>query len=313
LDGALQARTAALLAPYEGGDDRGILIWDAGALVKLASRLDREGFQTHLHVNGDQAVRSGLDALAAVRAANGPSDNRHHIAHLPLVAAADIPRFRELGVIANFQPFWMFADEWIKEDAVRSIGRARARRLFPLRSIARPGVRITAGSDWPVTTPNPFCAIQVGITRQSPDPPFGPAWIPGERVSRRALLAAYTTGGAYVNHREQETGSLEIGKAADFIIVDRNPLTVPVRRIGGTRVLKTFVDGEEVYSAAPATGPIVQEAPQSPIQMVMPATRDRAHRLAVTRRLSVSRPPRIDVDGVAVGGMTFPIECSQTR
>src|SRR5262249_45707220 len=159
----LQTRTGALLAPYEGGDDRGILIWDAGRLAEVASQLDRKGFQIHMHANGDQAVRSGLDALAGARAANGPSDNRHHIAHLSLVAAADIPRFRELGVIANFQPFWMFADEWIKEgDAVRSIGRARARQLYSAYSMALAGVRIAAGSDWPVTTPHPVLALPAG-------------------------------------------------------------------------------------------------------------------------------------------------------
>jgi predicted amidohydrolase YtcJ len=92
------------------------------------------------------------------------------------------------------------------------------------------------------------------MTRQSPDPPFGVPWIPAERVSREVLLAAYTTGGAYVNRRENETGSLQVGKAADFVIVDRNVLTVPVRRIGGTRVLKTFVDGEEVYARGPSAG-----------------------------------------------------------
>ena len=255
MDGVLEARTAALLEPYDvdTDPDRGILNWeDPNVLAKLVSQLDRHGLQIHMHAIGDRAVRAGLDALEAARLANGPSDNRHHIAHLQLVAAADIPRFRALGVIANFQPFWMFPDEWITQRAEAVIGRARARRLYLFRSIARTGVRIAAGSDWPVSAPNPFCAIQVGMTRQSPDPPVGPAWIPGERVSRQVLLAAYTTGGAYVNRREHETGSLEVGKAADFIIVDRNPLTVPVRRISGTTVLRTFVDGEEVYSAAPA-------------------------------------------------------------
>ena len=248
IDGVLEARTAALLAPYHGRDERGTLNWeDAAALADLVSRLDRHGLQIHMHAIGDHAVRWGLDALAAARLINGPSDNRHHIAHLQLVAAADIPRFRALGVIATFQPFWMFPDEWIAESAEAVIGRARARRLFPFRSIVRPGARIAAGSDWPVSSPNPFLAIQAGVTRQSPEPPVGPPWIPSERVSRQTLLAAYTTGGAYVNRREHETGSLEVGKAADFIIVDQNPLTVPLRRIGGTRVLRTFVDGEEVY------------------------------------------------------------------
>jgi predicted amidohydrolase YtcJ len=252
IDGVLEARTAALLAPYHGGDERGILNWDTAVLADLVARLDRHGMQIHMHAIGDRAVRSGLDALAAARSANGPADNRHHMAHLQLVAPADIPRFRALGVIPNVQPFWMFPDEWIAQSAVAVIGPVRARQLFPLRAIARTGVRMAAGSDWPVSSPNPFLAIQVGTTRQSPDPPVGPPWIPAERVSRRALLAAYTTGGAYGNRREHETGSLEVGKAADFVIVDRHPLTVPVRRLGGTRVLKTFVEGEEVYAAGPA-------------------------------------------------------------
>jgi predicted amidohydrolase YtcJ len=115
-----------------------------------------------------------------------------------------------------------------------------------------------------VTSPNPFLAIQVGTTRQSPDPPFGASWIPAERVSRKTLLAAYTTGGAYVNRREHETGSLEVGKAADFAIVDRNPLTAPVRRLGGIRVLKTFVDGEEVYAAPSAAAATSRDPDRRP-------------------------------------------------
>ena len=266
IDGVLESQTAALLEPYVGTDDCGILNWatptsssceagDSAVLADLVSLLDRHGMQVHMHAIGDRAVREGLDALAAARLANGPSDNRHHMAHLQLMSPADLPRFRALGVIANVQPFWMFPDRWFEENAEAVIGPERAGQLYPLRSIVRAGARIAAGSDWFVSSPNPFCAIQVGTTRQSPEPPFGAPWIPTERVSRKTLLAAYTTGGAYVNHREHETGSLEVGKAADFVIVDRNPLTVPVRRISGTRVLKTFVDGEEVYAAGPATGP----------------------------------------------------------
>jgi predicted amidohydrolase YtcJ len=252
VDGVLESKTAALLAPYVGTDQSGILNWQPSAVLgELVTELDRRGLQVHMHAIGDRAVREGLDALAAARSANGPSDNRHHMAHLQLVAPADLPRFKALGVIANFQPLWMFPDKWFEQNAEAEIGPERARQLYPLRSIVRTGARIAAGSDWFVSSPNPFKAIQVGTTRQSPDPPFGAPWIPAERVSRQVLLAAYTTGGAYVNRREHETGSLEVGKAADFVIVDRNLLTVPVRRIGGTRVLKTFVDGEEVYRAKP--------------------------------------------------------------
>ena len=108
LDGQIEGRTAALLEPYEGSDDSGMPNWSASALTKIALRLDAAGFQIHMHGIGDRAIREGLDALAAVRAENGPSDLRHHIAHLQLVDPADIPRFAELGVFANFQPFWMF-------------------------------------------------------------------------------------------------------------------------------------------------------------------------------------------------------------
>jgi predicted amidohydrolase YtcJ len=261
IDGVLESQTAALLEPYVGTDESGILNWDPAVLAELVRRLDRHGLQVHMHAIGDRAVREGLDALAAARLANGPSDNRHHIAHVQLVAPADLPRFRELGVIANVQPFWMFPDRWIEQNAEAVIGPERARQLYPLRSFVRTGARIAAGSDWFVSSPNPFLAIQVGRTRQSPDPPFGAPWLPAERVSRKTLLAAYTTGGAYVNRREHETGSLEVGKAADFVIVDRNPLSVPIHRLGGTCVLKTFVDGEEVYAADPATGSTSRSRP----------------------------------------------------
>jgi predicted amidohydrolase YtcJ len=264
VDGVLESRTAALLAPYLTTGDSGILNWPSPVLADLVTRLDRHGLQVHMHAIGDRAVREGLNALAAARSHNGRLDNRHQMAHLQLVSAADKPRFRKLGVIANFQPFWMFPDQWIAEKAKTEIGPKRARQLYPLRSIVRTGARISAGSDWFVSDPNPFRAIQVGTTRQSPDFPFGRPWIPAERVSRRKLLAAYTTGGAYVNRREHETGSLEVGKAADFVIVDRNPLTVPVHRLGRIRVLNTFVDGQEVYAAPSASAATSRDPDRRP-------------------------------------------------
>src|SRR5262249_57447782 len=130
----------------------------------------RCGRQVQLHGLGDRAVREARHAVPAARSANGPSDNRPHIAHVQLVAPADVPRFRALGVIANVQPFWMFPDKWIEQNAAAVIGPERARQLYPLRSIVRTGARIAAGSDWFVSSPNPFLAIQVGLTRPDPDP-----------------------------------------------------------------------------------------------------------------------------------------------
>jgi predicted amidohydrolase YtcJ len=251
LDGVLEARTAALLEPYENSQERGILNWPPERLKEIAIALDRAGFQIHMHAIGDEAIREGLDAIAAVRAANGVLDNRHHMAHLELFDPVDLPRFAELGVTANFQPFWMFADDWITEHLNSLIGEERSGRVYPIRSVADTGARIAAGSDWPVSTPNPFQAIQVGITREDVDRAGSPPWIPNERVSRELLLAAYTINGAWLNHREKETGSLEVGKAADFIIVDRDVFSVPVQEIGQTRVLSTYVNGRLVYQYKP--------------------------------------------------------------
>jgi predicted amidohydrolase YtcJ len=252
VDGVLEYQTAALVKPYEGGgNERGTLRWDQAVLTDLAKRLDRAGFQLHMHVIGDQAARSALDALAAARAANGPSDNRHQLVHLQLVDPVDIPRLARLGVVANFETFWFFADEWINENMAPLIGADRASRVYPFRSVAKTGAVIVAGSDWPVSTPNPFLAIQVGVTRQSPTDPRDAPWVQRERASLETLVTAYTIAGAYVNHRDNETGSLEVGKAADFIVIDRDLFKIRPQEIGKTRVLLTFVDGRQVYEALP--------------------------------------------------------------
>jgi predicted amidohydrolase YtcJ len=249
LDGQIEGRTAALLEPYEGSDDRGTPNWSASALTEIALRLDAAGFQIHMHGIGDLAIREGLDALAAVRAANGPSDLRHHIAHLELVDPADIPRFAELGVFANFQPFWMFADPSIAQNVEPLIGPERTARLYEIRSFEQAGTRIVAGSDWPVSTASPLLAIQVGMTRRDPMDAGASVWNPAQRVSLDTLLRAYTIEGATLNHRERDTGSLEVGKAADFIILDRDLFAIPPEDIGETRVLATFVDGVQVHPA----------------------------------------------------------------
>jgi predicted amidohydrolase YtcJ len=248
LDGQIEGRTAVLLEPYEGSDDRGTPNWSAAALTEIALRLDAAGFQIHMHGIGDGAIREGLDALAAVRAKNGPSDLRHHIAHLQLVDPADIPRFAELGVSANFQPFWMFRDSSF-EAVEPLIGPERSERLYEIRSFEQAGTRIVAGSDWPVSDPKPLLAIQVGMTRRDPMDAGAPVWNPAQRVSLDTLLRAYTIEGATLNHRERDTGSLEVGKAADFIILDRDLFAIPPEDIGKTRVLATFVDGVQVHAA----------------------------------------------------------------
>lgn len=249
-DGCIEYHTAAMLTPYsDDAKQKGILNWDKERLTSFAKALDKAGFQIHVHAIGDQAVRVALDALEAAKKENGDLNNRHQIAHLELIAPEDIPRFRELGIIANFQPFWCFSDHWIKESTTPLIGTERADRLYQIESVMKTGAVVCAGSDWTVSSLDPLAAIQVGMTREPLKEPYGEPWLPDERASLASLIAAYTINGAYTNHQEENTGSLEKGKAADFIVLDKNLFAIPPREIASTRVLRTFVDGEEVFKA----------------------------------------------------------------
>lgn len=249
-DGVIESRTAALLEPYVGhGDDRGRLNLEPEVLNPLVTALDRAGFQIHIHAIGDRAIRSSLDALEFARARNGSRDSRHHLAHIQLFTPQDIPRFRQLGTVANFQPFWMWEDPYIVKLTLPVLGPERSRWLYPMRSIANTGAIIACGSDWSVSSLNPLDAIQVGITRRELTAGPGKAWLPEETIDLPTMLAGYTINGAYVNFEEQETGSIEVGKLADFIVLDRNLFDVPPHEIHREKVLFTFVEGKEVYRA----------------------------------------------------------------
>lgn len=249
-DGVIESGTAALLDPYlNRSGSRGELNFEPDRLAKFVTRLDREGFQVHIHAIGDRAIRVSLDAHEAAQKANGRRDARHHIAHLELIEPEDIPRFRDLGIIANFQPLWAFADPYIKDLTLGPLGADRSRWLYPMASILRTGAVMAAGSDWPVTSLNPIEAIQVAVTRRGPTEPEGPAWIPEEEIDLPAILAAYTINGAYLNHEEKETGSIEVGKAADLIVLDRDLFKIPRDKIHEAKVVWTLLEGREVFRA----------------------------------------------------------------
>jgi hypothetical protein len=249
-DGVIESGTAALLDPYlnrNGG--RGELNFEPDRLARFVTRLDHEGFQVHIHAIGDRAIRVSLDAHEAAQKVNGRRDARHHIAHLELIEPEDIPRFRDLGVVANFQPLWAFADPYIKDLTLGPLGPDRSRWLYPIASILKSGAVMAAGSDWPVTSLNPIEAIQVAVTRRGPTEPEGPAWIPEEKIDLPAILAAYTINGAYLNHEDKETGSLEVGKAADMIVLSRDLFKIPQGKIHEAKVLLTLLEGQEVFRA----------------------------------------------------------------
>ena len=250
LDGVIESRTAAMLEPYLGGDERGWLNLEPEVLKPLAAELDRLGFQIHIHAIGDRAIQASFDALEFARDRNGSRDSRHHLAHIQLFDPPDIARFRRLGVVANFQPLWARPDDYIVKMTEPILGPERSRWLYPIRSVAETGAVIVGGSDWSVTSMNPLDAIQVAVTRRDLQEGPGPAWIPDETVDLSLMLAAYTINGAYVNFQETETGSIEVGKAADLIVLDRNLFDIPKHEIHRAKVLLTLLEGKEVYRDA---------------------------------------------------------------
>jgi predicted amidohydrolase YtcJ len=248
-DGVIEARTAAMLAPYrDRNGDAGTPIYDQPTLDSLTAALDREGFQIHVHAIGDRAIRMTLDALEHARRRNGPRDSRHAITHLELIDPADISRFRELGVVANFQALWANGDTYLSELTEPALAPGRARWLYPIASVARSGAVVSGGSDWSVSSLNPLDAIEVGITHREPGTD-GPAWNPPERVDLATMLALYTINAAYALHQERETGSIEVGKAADLVVLDRNLFDLPADSIHAARVVRTLVEGRTVYRA----------------------------------------------------------------
>ena len=248
VDGVIEARTAALLAPYlDRRGDAGKPIYDASALKDLAVALDRDRFQIHVHAIGDRAIRMALDAFAYARARNGRHDARHTITHLELIDPADIPRFRALGAVANFQALWANGDEYLTEMTEPALGPGRSRWLYPIASVVRTGAVVSGGSDWSVSSLNPLEAIEVGMTHRPPDQPNQMAWNPAERADLATMIAMYTINAAYANHLERETGSIELGKAADLIVLDRNLFELAPRDIHGVRVLRTLLEGKTVF------------------------------------------------------------------
>ncbi len=248
-DGVIETRTAAVLEPYVGfGTDRGKTNLEPADFRALATALDREGFQIHVHAIGDRAVRDALDAIEAAQKANGVRDARHHIAHLELVDPADIPRFRRLGVLANFQPFWANGDAYITEMTEPELGPERSQWIYPIASVAAAGGVTVFGSDWSVSSMNPLDGIEVAITHREPADP-GPPWLPKERIDLPTAIGGYTIRGAYVDFTEKETGSIEVGKAADLIVLDHDLFEIPASEIHNTKVLWTLLDGKEVYRA----------------------------------------------------------------
>ncbi len=252
-DGVCENFSAAMLDPYLDGHGRltannGHSFVEATALARYVIRLDAEGFQVHFHAIGDRAVRESLDAVAAARAANGWNDHRHHIAHIQVIHPDDIGRFRDLGVAANMQPLWARANAQMLDLTIPFLGYPRSDRQYPFASLRGSGAVLAAGSDWPVSSPDPLHGIHVAVNRILPD--LSDAFLPAERLTLGDALAAYTIGSAFVSHLDHETGSIEPGKYADLTVVDRNLFASAPAAIADSRVEMTFVQGALVHAGA---------------------------------------------------------------
>jgi hypothetical protein len=232
------------------GDNRGPAVYfPADALASTLVALGRAGIDPHLHADGDAAVHAALDGVAALRKALPGADIRPAIAHDEIVAPADFPRFKSLDVIPVLSLQWgkPAGDTLGLKDY---FGPERMKILEPAGLLAAAGARVAFGSDWPVDALDEWFALKVGVTRtNAPDAPAEYRGRLGEDpgLSRESVLRAATINAAHELHEDELTGSLEVGKFADLIVLDRNPLTVPAEEIARTKVLETVVGGEVVY------------------------------------------------------------------
>ncbi|MFF5472089.1 amidohydrolase [Streptomyces achromogenes] len=253
LDGIAENFTAAMTSPYLDGcgcatANSGLSFVDPLALRGHVGELDALGFQVHFHALGDRAVREALDAVEAARAANGWRDTRHHLAHLQVVHPADVPRFARLGAVANIQPLWAAHEPQMDELTIPFLGPERAAWQYPFGALQRAGATLAAGSDWPVSSPDPLAGLHVAVNRRRPDADDDRVLLPGQRLDLASAIAAYTAGSAFVNGHD-DAGVLAPGQLADLVVLDRDILTGPPEEIAAARVLRTYVGGELVHAA----------------------------------------------------------------
>ena len=250
LDGVVESHTAAMLEPYSDDPGQsGSLLWDPASYKQAVVELDKHGIQIFTHAIGDRAVRLALDAYENAAAVNHTKDARPRIEHIETISAQDIERFGKLGVIASMQPLHSYPDEDVFGLWSRNIGPERASRPWVWRSIQQKGGALAFGSDWPIVTLSPWPGVQTAVTRQTAEgEPVG-GFVPQQRLSLEDTIRAYTLGAAFAGRREKTEGSLEPGKLADLIVLDRDLFKIEPSDIDKTQVMLTMVGGKVVYES----------------------------------------------------------------
>jgi predicted amidohydrolase YtcJ len=244
-DGALGSRGAALLAPYSDmPSTRGLLFYPNAEMLAKMNKAMKAGYQVNVHAIGDAGNRQILDAYAQLIPKYNNVELRHRIEHAQVVALEDIPRFRALGIIPSMQPTHATSDQNMAEQRV---GHDRIKGAYAWRTFLDQGSRIACGSDFPVESPNPFEGLHAAVTRQNnAGVPVG-GWYKNQAMTLTEAFRCFTLDAAYAAHQENVIGSLEPGKWADFILIDRDLFKVPAEQIGKTQVLQTWMGGKRVY------------------------------------------------------------------
>jgi predicted amidohydrolase YtcJ len=258
LDGIVESRTAAMSNEYTctcGGF--GTSYFTRAHLEASFSALDAAGFDIHCHAIGDAAVKAALDAFEAIRspgttgsATAGPGERRHHIAHVQVVDPADVPRFAELGITANLQALWACHDEQMIDLNLPYLGAERSGWLYPFGSFARTGAHLAMGSDWPVSTANPWDAIHVALNRSHPTAADAAPLLPDQAIDLTTALRAYTAGSAHLL-RSADNGRIRPGMRANLAIASANPFELSPTDITGITNELTICNGRIVHDALP--------------------------------------------------------------
>jgi len=249
-DGVIEGGTASLLEPYTNDPCyHGMPVWQWPEMTRAVVEMDKRGFQVHIHAIGDAGIRASLDAIEAAIKINPAWDRRPTIVHVQLLDSADLPRFTQLGVIANFGPLWTRQDPMQAISSAPRIGPERSDRQYLIRTLLNNRTRIAFGSDWPVTSEVPLEGIAVPVHRQTPDRKPKGGWMPHETITIQEAFQAYTHEVAYQAFEDAHWGTLAAGFNADFVILDKNPFEIDPHDVPAVKVLKTYRNGKAIYSS----------------------------------------------------------------
>ena len=255
VDGVAENQTAAMLSSYKDAHghatpNSGLSFIDPSVLRAAVTALDAAGMQVHFHALGDRAVREALDAVEAARAANGASDGRHHLAHLQVVDEAEVPRFAANDAVANIQALWAAHEPQLDELTLPFLRDDIEARHYPFGDLVRAQAKLAAGSDWPVSSADPMDAIHNAVNRIFPGSTAGPLGGDRQRIDLTTAMAAYTSGSAYVNHREHDTGWIREGYLANLVVLSPDPFALSADELHLSTVLSTWIEGRPEYLAS---------------------------------------------------------------